>query len=345
MNVAKKFALKKISVLALTWLISTLCLVVSTNAHNPGFEIYSPWATSPPTIDGILSSGEWENAWTANIADTGIVSNVTLYVMNDAQYLYLAVDDENDTTCFADSGAQLGIYFDDEPAGAHDGAWTYSECPSGEGNFWLNPGTSPSQFSGIIQGAYRCTVVSPVSGVLKEFSNASGHLQYEVAIDLEESPLKADTLGGDTFGFRIYVYDQDADKFDGFWPLGASWTDPSTYGDLTLSGLHERLDALLMDIERVNATIRDILEDTESYIDSRIASVEETLSTIESVIDTLTSELDTINAKMLSISEDIETIKEQTGPTAFDWSIITMVFALVAAIGSIASVMLSRRKA
>jgi len=36
--------------------------------------------------------------------------------MNDARYLYLAVDDENDTTCLPDSGAQLGIYFDDEPA-------------------------------------------------------------------------------------------------------------------------------------------------------------------------------------------------------------------------------------
>ena len=179
--------------------------------------------------------------------------------------------------------------------------------------------------------------MSPVSGVLKEFSNASGHVQYEVAIDLEESPLKADTLRGDTFGFRIYVYDQDAGKFDGYWPLGASWDDPSTYGDLTLYGLHERLDALLTDIETlkndiegVSATIADMLE--------------KTLSSMESGIDTINTKIASMNETLGTIESDVETIKEQTASAAFDWSIITMIFALIAAIGSIASVILSRKR-
>ena len=131
MNIVKKSALKKILILTLILMISSVCLVVSTNAHKTGFVIYSVWAVNPPMIDGTISPTEWENAWTANIANTGITSNVTLYVMNDAKYLYLAVDDQNDTTYLPDSGAQLGIYFDDEPAGAHDGTWTYTECPSG----------------------------------------------------------------------------------------------------------------------------------------------------------------------------------------------------------------------
>ncbi len=335
--VTKRFALEKILILAMILMISSAYVVVSTKAHAPGFEIYSPWASSPPTIDGTIAPGEWENAWTADITNTGILSNVTLYVMNDARYLYIAVEDENDTTLLPDSGAQLGIYFDDEPAGAHDGAWTHTECPSGEGNFWLNPGTSSPQFSGIRQGAIRCPVVSPVSGVLKEFSNASGHVQYEVAIDLQESPLKADTLKGDTFGFRIYVNDVDAAKFDGYWPLGSSWTDPSTYGDLTLSGLHERLDALLTDIETlkndiegVNATIADMLE--------------ETLSSMENDIDAINTKIASMNETLSTIESDVETIKEQTTLGAFDLGIITMIFALIAAIGSIASVILSRRK-
>jgi hypothetical protein len=335
--VRKKFALQKLSMLVLILMISSVCLVASTDAHAPGFEIYSPWASSPPTIDGTISAEEWDNAWTADIADTGIMSNVTLYVMNDARYLYIAVDDENDTTCLPDSGAQLGIYFDDEPAGAHDGAWTYTECPSGEGNFWLNPGTSPPQFSGIIQGVVRCTVVSPVSGVSKEFTNSSGHLQYEVAIDLEESPLKADTLKGDTFGFRIYVYNQDVDKFDGYWPLGASWSDPSTYGDLTLSGLHERLDALLTDIE----TLKNDIEEVSGTIADML---EETLDSIESDIDAINTKIASINETLGTMESDVETIKEQTTLGAFNWTIITMIFALIAAIGSIASVILSRKR-
>ena len=338
MNIArKKFELQKLSVLALILMISSVCLVVSTRAHAPDFEIHSPWATSAPTIDGIIALGEWEDAWTADITNTGILSNVTLYVMNDARYLYIAVDDENDTTCLSTSGAQLGIYFDDEPAGTHDGAWTHTECPSGEGNFWLNPGTSSPQFSGIIQGVIRCPVVSPVSGILKEFSNASGHVQYEVAIDLQESPLKADTLKGDTFGFRIYVNDVDAAKFDGFWPLGSSWTDPSTYGDLTLSGLHERLDALLTAIETLK-------NDIEGVSDTIAGILEETLSSMESDIDAINTKIASMNETIGTIESDVETIKEQTTLGAFDLGIITMIFALIAAIGSIASVILSRRK-
>ena len=335
--ISKKFALQKLSMLTLILMISSVCLVASTEGHAPGFAIYSPWATTAPTIDGTITVGEWENAWTADITNTGILSNVTLYVMNDARYLYIAVDDKNDTTCLPDSGAQLGIYFDDEPAGAHDGAWTYTECPSGEGNFWLNPGTSPPEFSGIIQGADRCSVVSPVSGVLKEFSNASGHVQYEVAIDLDESPLKADTLKGDTFGFRIYVYNQDEGKFDGYWPLGASWSDPSTYGNLTLSGLHERLDALLTDIE----TLKNDIEGVSATI---AGMLEETLSSMESDIDAISTKIASMNATLGTLESDVETIKDQTALGAFNWNMITMIFALIAAICSIASLILSRKK-
>lgn len=342
MNMAEKFVLKKILMLALTLMVSSVCLIVSTGAHKPGFEIYSAWATSPPTIDGIISGGEWEDAWNANIANTGVVSNVTLYVMNDERYLYLAVDDENDTTCLVDSGAELCIYFDDEPAGAHDGDWTYTECPSGEGRLWIWPGTNPAEFTGCKQGKEWCTR-APVLGVLKAATNTTGHVQYEVAVDLKESPLKGSP--GNTFGLRIYVRDPDGNKYDGYWPLGAVWDDPSTYGNFILAlGLHERLDALQTDIEslkddvkRVNATISGILE--------------ETLPSIESDIDTVMGELDTINTKIASINEtintiksDVETIKEQPAPAAFELNIITMVFALVAAVGSIASAMLVRRK-
>ncbi len=334
--IRKRFALEKISILALILMISSAYVVVSTKAHAPGFEIYSPWVTSPPTIDGIISPEEWENAWTADIADTGIVSNVTLYVMNDARYLYLAVDDKNDTTCLPDSGAQLGIYFDDEPAGAHDGAWTYTECPSDEGRIFLEPGTTLSRFEGFKQDGTTCPVVSPVPGILNEITNASGHVQYEAAIDLKDSPLKG--LPGDTFGLRIWVYDMDVLKSDGYWPRGAVWNDPSTYGNLILAlGLHERLDALQTDIE----TLKNDIEGLSATIADML---EETLSSMQSDIDAINTKIASMNETLGTMESDVETIREQTALGAFDLGIITMIFALIAAIGSIASVILSRRK-
>ena len=139
-------------------------------------------------------------------------------------------------------------------------------------------------------------------------------MQYEVAIDLKESPLKG--LPGDTFGFRMYVNDQDAAKFDGYWPLGSVYDDPSTYGDLILAlGLHERLDALQTDIETLNDDIR--------RVNATIGDIKTT---------------------MMSVLEDVENIKGQVASAAFDWSVITMILAFIAAIGSIAVAILSWRR-
>jgi len=40
--IRKKFALEKTLILALIFMISSAYIVVSTKAHAPGFEIYSP---------------------------------------------------------------------------------------------------------------------------------------------------------------------------------------------------------------------------------------------------------------------------------------------------------------
>ena len=62
---------------------------------------------------------------------------------------------------------------------------------------------------------------------------ASGHAVAEITIDLALSALRAGP--GDTINMYLWILDADTGVFQGVWPLGADFSDPSTYDPLTLS--------------------------------------------------------------------------------------------------------------
>jgi len=200
-----------------------------------GHRLESSWATVTPTIDGHISAGEWGEATRVDLRTSAEASVVMMYLKNDGGKLYLAFDDPNDTTFSAGNYDQVGIYFDDEPAGARDGAWTYDACPSGEGQLFVGEFTpDPSTgFQGIASGPELCDPVGAAAGVNGEASAASGHVQYEVAIDLAASELRGSP--GDWIGMDFYVYDYDAESWNGSWTYDAVWENPSTYGEVRLA--------------------------------------------------------------------------------------------------------------
>jgi hypothetical protein len=150
--------------------------------------------------------------------------------MNDASHLYLAVDNPNDIT--SDTSDSMGIYFDDNPLPS-DGLWTNTVCssPAGEGNFWAFNGTSV--YREWIQGPAVCPLVAPAPGVNSVISRLSGHLQVEVAIDLDISALLGDP--GHAIRMLLWILDATGQVFHGQWPLLAFYQDPATYGWMTLA--------------------------------------------------------------------------------------------------------------
>jgi hypothetical protein len=101
------------------------CLFSMAMAQDGGLSFVSKFASTAPTIDGVLASGEWDGALTIEIDATdeippGVVSadsspidppgiqtrddfNATIYVMNDATNLYVAVDVHDDVLVFSKS--------------------------------------------------------------------------------------------------------------------------------------------------------------------------------------------------------------------------------------------------
>jgi hypothetical protein len=61
-----------------------------------GVGLDSGWTPTPPTIDGAIGGAEWANARTYHISLTA--TPITVYLMNDAGFLYVAIDAEADVS-------------------------------------------------------------------------------------------------------------------------------------------------------------------------------------------------------------------------------------------------------
>jgi len=202
--------------------------------------ILSPWATSAPAIDGVISVGEWDDAIRLDVSDVlgmpdgfDLPGSAILYVKNDSSNLYMACDAPPDPS--ATDWDQVGLYFDDN----HDGAWP-SASDSSEGNLWYQQfatgdvvdwrwiwGAGPDSF-----GTPR-TVPFPF-----QCTPTSGNMQYEMTCPIGALGEELNAAPGDTVGFFLYVMDVGANAMLGWWPYDVDattgWSDPSVYGDLVL---------------------------------------------------------------------------------------------------------------
>jgi len=190
-----------------------------------------------PVLDGFIASDEWNDAKTFDITAPGVTQTVIMYLKNDPSYLYIAVDDPNNTS--ASDYDLLGIYFDDD----NNNTWDADNLTD-EGNFWISydNGSLTRYFRGIY-GVYPDSIgfvssVTDPAGVDAQVSFSSGHIQYEVKIDLQNSVLSASP--GDEIGFWLFDSDgsSSVDNYyglNGNWPYGSVWTAPLNYGKIKLA--------------------------------------------------------------------------------------------------------------
>jgi hypothetical protein len=199
--------------------------------------LVSNWTTIPPTIDGVIDPvTEWGGAHVYDISDVygygdlSIPNNpgdCILYLMNDSNNLYMAVDYVADVTLTAYD--QIGPYFDEN----NDNAW---DTDSTEGNFWF-------YWDGSVDDIVYRSIPDYISHSAPGVSYARSLItnqQYEVSIpfgiDTTNFHYLYNTQFPDTFGFFIYVLDQSNGDQGGLWPtIAPIWNDPSTYGDLIIT--------------------------------------------------------------------------------------------------------------
>ncbi|MCF7805838.1 MAG: M6 family metalloprotease domain-containing protein [Candidatus Marinimicrobia bacterium] len=209
---------------------------VMATPSQTGHVINSAYSSGPPTLDGVINSSEYTNATQMDIATPGASQSVDLYVKNDQDYLYLAIDNPNNSDT---SGTdEIGLYFDSD----HNRTWD-PDSLTDEGNFWIDEDklSTRVRFRGLYGNhpdSLRFTdVVESPSGIDAALSQSSGHLQYEIALDLNSSYL---VDAGDSLGIMLFEIDADHQNnyhygFAADWPQGHIWAAPESYGSIVLS--------------------------------------------------------------------------------------------------------------
>ncbi|MFC1569825.1 T9SS type A sorting domain-containing protein [bacterium] len=202
--------------------------IVSATAITDGYQIQSVYQTVSPTIDGIISPGEWDIAAKVNIIFPGLSGDVPFYVQNSDHYLYLAVDDVLNTALSGNDG--VGFFIDED----NSDTWSPEAGDEGLIQVYWNSGLGMTlnqfiPFHGEWPNSISSESAYPVAGVTQGISYQSGHVQCEIAIDMSGSPFQLSP--GASAGFFIYALNSDGGNFTASWPQEtAQKLDPITSG-------------------------------------------------------------------------------------------------------------------
>jgi len=214
----------KKSVLGICIAVVMIALIVApVEAHAEGVSL-SAFTSTPPTIDGTMSPGEWAAADTINFVSTDQTIAHTLYVMNDMNNLYIAVLREDTTP--ATAADWVTFIFDNNNNGVIEtgddrisamlalGSPVFSDAfysgaipVSDEG--WQYEGTVDGSASVGAQGTYTIFEIShPLD------SGDYGFVDWQQTM---AGPHDFNLNFGDTVGFNIETYDSSCDLGD--WPV------------------------------------------------------------------------------------------------------------------------------
>ncbi len=200
------------------------------------FDFDTPQQTVTPSIDGIISAGEWDDAVKIDVSDVLGYSgepkpagSAFLYFKFDAdsELLYIAGEDFLNTSL--DNNEGFGFYFDDNHDGVFDSVYNYIE-----GNFWAywHPSGSNLRFRKLPE--YTTITLSDAE---VEFSDVSGHLQGEVVIPMGFSEgYQLQVYGPDKIvGLGAFIIERDNNNavFNGWWPQNMNFIrNPLYFGNV-----------------------------------------------------------------------------------------------------------------
>lgn len=202
----------------------------------------SAWEGTIPVVDGVISAGEWSDAYEADISNflgrrdniiRPIGSVMAWFKVNpDNTLLYMAVDNLFDLVM--EDHDEIALYVDDN----NDGFYP-APGDSTEGNYWAAHYASgdvikyrPIYNNGGVGSTIYLT--DPQISV----SNATGHLVYEFAIPLgSDSHWQIDFNEQNQSGIFIFALD-DPTNYDGWWPcLNQNIFTAEGYGPITFGAV------------------------------------------------------------------------------------------------------------
>ena len=191
---------------------SNICLGYATTAYIVHeIDVYDGTA---PTIDGIMSPGEWDDAFRVDVSNYLLpdpMGSVTLHLKMDDNYLYVCSENRLDTEWTNNDG--VAFYIDDN----NDGTYPPTGDDS-EGNYWMyygNPCTV--RYRPIYNtGGVGTTINLPEEIIACDMSQGYETIEFALPLGNDEN-WKIHTENGSS-GLYLFVRDAATSTMYGKWP-------------------------------------------------------------------------------------------------------------------------------
>jgi len=204
----------------------------------------SAYYGSTPSIDGIISPGEWSDAFMVDLSNVlGRYDNIVRPIGSVMGYfkvnenktaLYVAVDNKNDVSL--KDHDEVALYIDDN----NDGSYPEPGDDS-EGNYWAVYYGSGNliKYRPIYNTGGVGTTIELVNPQI-EVSDLSGHVVYEFVLPLgHDYPWQINYNANNESGLFVFVLD-DPSYYTGWWPCqNMNIFTPEGYGKITFGAIDE----------------------------------------------------------------------------------------------------------
>lgn len=202
---------------------SNVCLGYATTAYiTHTIDVYDGTA---PTIDGIMSDGEWNDAFRVDVSNYLLpveMGSVTLHLKMDDNYLYVCSENRMDSEWTNNDG--VAFYIDDN----NDGTYP-PQGDDSEGNYWMYYGTPNTvRYRPIYDNGGVGTVINlPEEIIACDMSQGYETIEFALPLGNDET-WKLNTDNGSS-GLYLFVRDAATATMFGKWPAENNETFAPTY--------------------------------------------------------------------------------------------------------------------
>ncbi|KWW41728.1 MAG: Uncharacterized protein F083_942 [bacterium F083] len=202
---------------------SNICLGYATTAYiTHTIDVYDGAA---PTIDGIMSDGEWNDAFRVEVSNYLLpveMGSVTLHLKMDDNYLYVCSENRMDTEWTNNDG--VAFYIDDN----NDGTYP-PQGDDSEGNYWMYYGTPNTvRYRPIYDNGGVGTVINlPEEIIACDMSQGYETIEFALPLGNDET-WKLNSDNGSS-GLYLFVRDAATATMFGKWPAENNETFAPTY--------------------------------------------------------------------------------------------------------------------
>ncbi len=219
-----------ISVFMTTILIVGMTFIPIVQTSDYTKKLKSNMATKIPTIDGSITSGEWDDAYD-NTVTVGTIAGTHIHIKNTATMLYMLIVISDDQ----DSSDWINLRFDEE----NDEVFKSYEMGGEDGKKFSADGSIYDEFNEGSSIFYDTSWSGTLDGSCSwSYGSGSWNIELAIPISYDGDPYDVNIHSGSAIGFFLRYHDASGDIYH-YWPTSGLIGTQSTWGNICTALTYE----------------------------------------------------------------------------------------------------------